>query len=179
MARRRALISAASLAGVVVAGVAAISASLGLLRSSDQGPIGDLSAEMASTRDVQGVVEEQAGSGEPQEFLVDVAGSVSLVDDDGILRLEGVSPTPGWDWRSRQSSATELEVELTDGTTTFAFRASLGADGTISARVDEVVPEPAAIGGSPAASGSQQVQNGDEDPIEHEAIEYEGGDEDD
>jgi hypothetical protein len=99
MARRSALISAASLAGVALAGVASIGASLGLLRSSDRAPVGDLSAEMASTRDVQGV--------------------------------------------------------------------------------DEVVPEAAPIGGSSATSVPQQVDNDDEDPIEHDAIEYEGGDDDD
>jgi hypothetical protein len=136
------LIGAASLAGVVLAGVVAVGASVGLLQSSDSGAIGTLAADTASpTRVVDVYVDDTIANGKSQDFLVDVAGTVSLIGRDGVLRLADVGPNHGWQWELSQSSPTALRVDFTNGARTFEFAAALGRDGAITARVDETALE--------------------------------------
>lgn len=162
MVHRTALIGAASVAGVVMAGVIAIGASIGLLQSSDSGAIGTLTADAsAPARVVDVYVDDTLPNGGPQEFLVDAAGSVSITGGDGILRLADVSPNPGWQWELTQSSPTDLRVDFTDGARTFGFVATLAPDGSVAARVDETV-----LQAQPA-----QTQREDDDEAEHEGRE--------
>ena len=184
---RTRLITAASIATVVVAGAFAISANLGILNAADNNKVGQLSAAGATPTPGTEVVDVYVDSpatttapeasaviattaGDPaaaQRFTVDAAGTVAVVANDGTLRLDSVSPTPGWSWSLAQSQPTQLSVTLTNGTRTLQFVAGLAADGSVTANVDEPAALPAS---TPAASDHGSG---------HDDHEYEGGGDDD
>jgi len=165
MDHRSALIGAASVAGVVVAGILAIGASVGLLHGSDSGAIGQLAAnDVTSTREIVDVAGRSTGGA--QEFLVQPAGSIVLAVPDGELRLVDVRLNPGWLWRERATSPAELHVDLTDGRQVYEFTALLSGSGDIVASFDETTGVSAA---------SQRTTSDDHS----ENLEHEGRDDDD
>lgn len=177
MNHRPALIGAASLAGVVLAGVAAVGANLGILGNADSGSIGELSAANVATTEPQIVDVYVDDTGSPQsanaqEFAVDAAGTVSLLQDGNGFRLDQVQPNPGWSWARTRASAAELEVDFRSGSATYAFIAVLNPDGTIAARVDQPRIEP-----TPAPTSARHDDEGDRDGDSND--EHEGRDDDD
>ena len=67
------------------------------------------------------------------------------------IRLDSVTPAPGWTWSLTQTSQTALMVTMTDGNRTLEFEAATAMDGSIVASVNEPIvtqaPPAASTGG--------------------------------
>ena len=195
MAHRKALVAAAAVAAVLVAGAVAVGANVGILDGGNGG-LGELSAASASSSGPTAVAsavrsspaDASATSGVQQTFEVDEAGSVTLTSDGPLLSLDSVRPADGWSWTTDQRSDSELSVELTDGARTLVLVASADGGGEIRARVEDG----SAASDTPAAavSGSQddreheereheEREHGDDHREDDEHHEYEGHDDDD
>ncbi len=74
---------------------------------------------------------------DPQAYVVDVAGTVTVESTGGALVARAVSANPGWTWTPGVSDATHVELTFSDGVRSLVFTATRAADGSIDARVDE------------------------------------------
>jgi len=168
---RTSLITAVAIAGVALAGTAAIAANIGILNAADDSEIGTLSAaddlvpqpSVPEEQVIEVVIDEPstttpvttAPEPEPddagQEFGVDVAGTVTLATTDNGLHINDVEATEGWTWTSSQENPVALTVTFTDGARTFIFTASLAPDGTIVADVAEPI---VVVGAAPTANAT-------------------------
>lgn len=155
---RTTLITALAVAGVLVAGTAAIAANIGILNSTDDSSIGSLSAtddliETTSTTGVPTTIATTTTSlpDSPADaggsYVVDDAGVVTLSTSGG-LTLVSAAPEAGWTVTSSQPAPTSLEVTFTNGVRTLVFSAVLGSDGVVTADV----VEPIDVLGAPAAT---------------------------
>jgi hypothetical protein len=195
---RTSLITAASIAGVVLAGSIAVGANIGILNAADDSDIGSLSAAgdliPASTQVVDVYLDDPttttatSATTRPsmigQEFAVDAAGTVAVVPTAGEVRLGDVVANAGWSWSLAQPDASALAVTFTDGVRTLEFTAALGADGTITAAVTEpiVSVSPSVPAGYEDDDGYEHDEYEDDDEHdddEHEDSEHEGADDDD
>ncbi len=187
MQRRNAMITAASVAAVVLTAATAVGANMGILSSADKSPLGTLAANVpvavtepevvdiylddapAPTDTTTGVVS--------QEFAVDAAGTVVLDSTLSTLRLGTVNANEGWAWSLSQTSDTELLVTFVSDSGTLEFVAALGPDGTVQARVDQPVvvteQQPGTVG--PASATYSDDDHGSDDGYE----EHEGRGDDD
>ncbi len=179
MIRRTAAITAASIAGVVLAGSAAVGANIGILNASDDSGLGTLSAETAAAEPDAGPVSSVGATDESgvRSFTVDTAGTVAVAADEAGLRLVDVRADDGWTWRETAGDPGTLAVTFTSGGDTLVFVASSNADGSIAARVDRpaVTQTPASGVTAPASVDA----GGGDDGHEDEGYEHEGRDDDD
>ena len=190
---RTKFVTIASIVAVVMSGAVAVGANTGILNAASDNSVGTLSAAgdltVPNTQVVDVYLDPTATSATVvptsaattvaaaastlQEFTVDVAGTVSVSQSADGLMLGGVAASPGWTWSMLQPDSAGFTVVLTNGTRTLQFVASLAADGTIAAEVNE----PITAATPPAANNSGQVtvnhSSGDDDS------EYEGGGDDD
>lgn len=172
---RTRVITIVSLLAVGAAGAIAVSANLGVSNAAPASGVGNVTAADLTTPNTQVIdvylpsttAAATTASG-AQEFTVDVAGTVAVATTDTGIRLDGVTPTAGWTWTLTQSSAQQLTVSLTDGTRILEFVATLNADGTIGAAVNEPIVTAAPAAGSNGGGGYED----DDDS-------HEGGDDDD
>jgi hypothetical protein len=206
LATRTTLITGLAIAGVVLAGTAAIAANIGILNSTDDSSIGSLTAtdELAQPSPAEVEVEIQpvetitsttlpaptsttettvpAGS----SYVVADAGSVSVAATPTGLTLLGAAATPGWTAEAVQADASTLTVTFRTGDRTVVFVATLGADGEIIADVTEPIvvmgaaptgPAPATAT-QPAAAGSTGGYDDDshEYDDDHESDDHESDD---
>lgn len=192
MNRRTTLVTAATVGATLLAGSAAIAANIGVLSAAGADSIGNLSAEATvaapTTITEPQVVDiyledpvptpaETTESTETtvatpettsQDFAVEGAGTITLDQDEGGLRVTDVDANDGWLWKTEQSSATELVVTFASRDTIYEFYASVDDNGVVDARVDQPIvnvvqvpgPAPAPSGGatSPAASPAPSAQ---------------------
>ncbi len=209
MIRKPAIITAASITGVVIAGGAAIGANVGILGAADNGPIGNLSAEATvassapstttSIPDPTTVVVAEPTPIAPvpaQTFVVDVAGDIDLATTEAGLELADVRPNPGWAWSVVSETEATIAVRFTAGADTLNFTARLNDDDTIAANVERPSPPAAAAPATPATAAPatyvddddryEDDENEDDDYEEYEEDdddedddEYEGRDDDD
>lgn len=187
MQRRNALITAGSVAAVVLTAATAVGANMGILSSADESPLGNLAANVpvAVTEpevidvyvDDAAIPSDTAAGLVSQEFAVDAAGTVVLNSTSAALRLGAVNATDGWTWSSNQISDSELIVTFVSDSGTLELVAALGPDGSIQARVDQpvVVTEESTNTIAPATAGYSDDDHESDDS--HEA--YEGRDDDD
>lgn len=192
MKHRRALLAAATIVAVMIAGVAAVSANIGILDNGDSGGVGELSAANVATTPEPRVIDAvsplpttaPAAEG-AQEFAVEDAGVVTVVHNGTSIRVGDVQPAAGWTWRTTQRSDDSLSVTFTSAGSTLDFLADLAPDGSVSARIQA----PGGAGGGSAANDGSG-HDGDRDDHEDEAHErsehedrsherYEGHDDDD
>lgn len=191
MQRRNALITAASVAAVVLTAATAVGANMGILSSADESPLGTLDANvpvavtepevvdvylddaLAATDTTTGFVS--------QEFAVDAAGTVVLDSTSSTLRLGAVNANEGWTWSSSQTADTELIVTFESESGTLELVAVLGPDGSIQARVDQpvVVTERPANTVASSASSYSDDDHESEDSHEEYEDEHEGREDDD
>ena len=194
MIRKTAAITAASIAGVVLAGSAAVGANIGILDAADDTGLGTLSAEAAisapaettgatveldpspATSEVTVAPTDDSGV---QSFAVDAAGTVDLETDDSGLHVKAVHANDGWSWQETASGPNAVAITFTSGGDTLEFVAALNADGSIDAGVDRPIftSAPAAASSpSPATAGTYE----DDDEYEHDEDhdEYEDHDDD-
>ena len=195
LATRTTLITGLAIAGVVLAGTAAIAANIGILNSTDDSSIGSLTAtdELAqpSPAEVEVEVEVQpvetitsttlpaptsttettvpAGS----SYVVADAGSVSVAATPTGLTLLGAAATPGWTAEAVQADASTLTVTFRTGDRTVVFVATLGADGEIIADVTEpIVVMGAAPTGPAPATATQPAAAGSTGSYDDDSHEY-------
>jgi hypothetical protein len=202
--KRTALVTAASIAAVVITGTAAVGANIGILSSADDSPVGDLSATTASTAaPIEVVVEvatpEPLASTDPtaqptakpavgaadqdppgsairtEAFQVDQAGTVVVAVDGRTVQVASVEPEPGWTWTPDDDVADDtLDVRLGSGSDVLVLHVEVRPDGTLDARIDR--PQAPAAASPPAAAPSDDDRYDDDDEHENE---YEDDDEDD
>jgi hypothetical protein len=190
---RTKFVTIASIVAVVMSGAVAVGANIGILKAGSDTPVGSLSAAGDLTVPNTQVVDvflDPTSTAAPvvsttvaptvtspaaavQQFAVDEAGTVSLSQSAQGLLLDGVVANPGWTWSMLQPNAESLTVVLTNGTRTLQFVASVAADGTIAAEVNEPI---AAAPQATSNGGGQVTVNHSSDDDDNE---YEGGGDDD
>lgn len=177
MIRRTAAVTAASIAGVVLAGGAAIGANIGILSAADDGSLGDLSAQAVVTTTAGSVTPvtlpspaDTPDTPDTQVFAVDAAGTVEVGRDDTGVLLGEVVPAPGWIWRVVGETPQEIRVRFAQPGEQLDFVAVPAGASGIEARIDRV----------PVATTTPAVNRGDDDHDlgDHE-YEHEGRDDDD
>lgn len=186
---RTTVITVAAIAGVVIAGGAAVAANIGILDAADDDELGTLSAavDLSGGTEIIDVYPQSTtstslddGTG-TQAFTVDRAGLVTVARNAGALRVAEVVANPGWTWTVDADDAATVAVRFTDGARTLVFTATLGADGTVAADVSETTPPPVV---GPTGSDDDHDDDHGEDEHEHEdeqehEDEHEGRDDDD
>jgi hypothetical protein len=185
---RTRLITIVSIFAVGLAGAIAVSANIGILAAAPDSAVGnasvtgDLGPPSTQVVDVHlpaTTAPPSTADAARQQFTVDVAGTVTVVETDAGLRLDHVAPAAGWTWSLAQSDPTVLVVTMTNATRTLRFTATRTADGNIAAEVHEPIGAPSAVddgGGTRIDRDEDHDEHGDEHE-EHE--EYEGGEDDD
>jgi hypothetical protein len=168
MNKRTSFITAAAVAGVMLAGTAAVGANIGILNAADTDIVGQLpatitvpadddttttvepqvidvyieDAALTATSTTLLAVEQPIGgalAAGVQRFDVDDAGSVDVERTETGVLLAGVDEAAGWSWSSQQASETELVVTFTSFDTEYVFFAESGPAGTVTARVEEPI----------------------------------------
>lgn len=190
MISRTALVTAAAVTAVVLAGSFAMGANLGVFDSSnDAAAVGQLDladAQAAPAGAGSGAVDSPAiTSWSTQDYDVDGAGIVSLRWQGSTLEVSRAQPSDGWTASVQPSPATEAAtVDFTDSTgTVYRFSAQLHEDGSVQAAVETLA---SAVGGRGGFDGGEEREGEEHETEEHEAEEheaeeheYEGGDDDD
>ncbi len=189
MIRKTAAITAASLAGVILAGGAAVGANIGILNAADDNSLGNLSADMATTTatvevpmSLPPIVDDISDTSDAtQSFAVDVAGTVDVETSDGGLDLGDVTTSQGWSWEETSTDGNTVMVAFSSGADTLEFTATRNADGTISASVDRPIVTPAPTQ-SPVAASVPSYRGDDDDSYEDDSYDdddsYEDHDDD-
>jgi hypothetical protein len=190
---RTKFVTIASIVAVVMSGAVAVGANIGIMNAGSDTPVGSLSAAGDLTVPNTQVVDvflDTTSTAAPvvsttvapiitspaatvQQFAVDEAGTVGVSQSAQGLLLDGVVANPGWTWSMLQPNAESLTVVLTNGTRTLQFVASVAADGTIAAEVNEPI---AAAPQATSNGGGQVTVNHSSDDDDNE---YEGGGDDD
>ncbi len=206
---RTSLVTAAAIAGVLLAGTAAVAANIGILNAADSSAIGDL----AATDELLPV----AGAGIPtvkveapeaptttttmppasgaQQYDIEDAGTVWIMTTTSGLALDHVVAEPDWNSTLSQGDPRSLQVDFTNGTRTIVFTAVLADDGSVAVDVTEpttvVAPAPANAVAPPVAGGYDDDDSyvddsyDDHDSYEDESddddsyVEHDGADDDD
>jgi hypothetical protein len=184
-----------AVAGVIVAGTAAVAANIGILNAADSSAIGELAATdqlvavaptMSSAPTTSSVVTTVPSNADgTTEYAVDDAGTVKLATGPSGLILAEVSANSGWTPADAQSDPMSLTVGFTDGTRTVIFTATLAADGSIAADVTEPMvvngtkPTSAPTAQSRPTTATGGYGDDDDEREDHEEREYEGADDDD
>jgi hypothetical protein len=155
MGHRTALITAGSIAVVVLAAAVAIGANLGILNVADSRPVGKLSAsapapmtEAAVASAAVPVAVPATNAPAPQKYIIKKAGTVSVAASKHHLRLVNVTTKKGWKWALAQTDDGRLTVTFRSGSRTYKFVAVLGRDRAIVARVDHPVTKVVGSSGS-------------------------------
>ncbi|MBP9066068.1 MAG: hypothetical protein KBF84_08275, partial [Candidatus Microthrix sp.] len=135
MLKKRTVVTALSIAAIVVAGGAAVAANVGILNAADNTPMGTLSAEadlatVAAPSSSSTTAATSAGA--PQRFVVESAGQVEVLRDGAKLTLGEVLPSAGWQARPGAVTSDSAEVTFTSGTDELVFTATLAGDGTVT-----------------------------------------------
>ncbi len=192
---RTSLITTVAIAGVIVAGSAAIAANIGILTAADDSPLGELSAtELVAAEPASSVAATTTSTtstttpavGATSDYVVDDAGMVSLLASDSGLVLVAATASDGWTPALSQSGPTSLTVVFTNGSRTVVFSATLGADGSIVADVTE----PMSVSGSTptgsitiptlaSSSGSYDDDSSDDSYEDHDSEDDDSFDDDD
>lgn len=193
MIRKTAIITAASITGIIIAGGAAVGANIGLLNAADDGNLGELSA-IAPIMTPSGepvasltpAAEVATSTGSSQSFTVDVAGEVEIDADGTGLHLGDVRTNQGWSWQQAPTTDGTVVVSFSTNGDQLVFTATKNDDGMISARADRLnltSAEPPAL--ATTGSSPRHVDD-DSDEYEYEYDDhgyddhgYEGRDEDD
>jgi hypothetical protein len=204
---RTTLVTAAAIAGVLIAGTAAVAANIGILNAADDSALGELAATdellpqpvsgqatveaVETTAPPSTAPETTLPAGTARQYDIEGAGSVWVMTTTSGLALDHVVAVPGWSPLLSQGDLRSLRVDFTNGERTIVFTASLGADGTVVVDVTEpstvIAQAPAAaatpspVGASPTtSSGYDDDDDDDEYEEEYEdEHEYEGADDDD
>ena len=201
MDRRTALISAASVVGVVLAGATAVGANIGILDQADNSGIGELSAAADTTAVEPRVIDvpldpqspsptivrldtadtadtEASDDTAPQPFIVEDAGVVSLEATADGIRISEVTPNGGWTWIDNEPGDGTVSITFDSDDATYVFTASLAEDGSVLAAVEQPIiqivtkPAPTSSSDGSAAAPDDDDEYDDDEYDDHE-YEYE------
>jgi hypothetical protein len=196
---RTSLVTAAAVAGVLIAGTAAVAANIGILDSADDSAIGDLAAtdELLPTADagttpsttmaVTEVTAPPTTAAGPavQQYDIEATGTVWVATTRSGIALDHVDTMDGWIAALSQNDLRSLQVLFTNGDRTVVFTAALGDDGSVIVDVTEpttvvaATPGGATAAGSTSSASSSSQYDDDHDDHEYDSHEYEGADDDD
>jgi hypothetical protein len=178
MLKKRTVVTALSIAAIVVAGGAAVAANVGILNAADNTPMGTLSAEA----DLATVAAPSSSStaaatpaGTPQRFVVESAGQVEVLRDGAKLTLGEVLPSAGWQARPGAVTSDSAEVTFTSGTDELVFTATLAGDGTVTGAAKrpgqsvETIPQATASSTSSAGDHDDDHADSDHDQADHDS----------
>ena len=190
MIRKTAAITALSIAGVILAGGAAVGANIGILNAADDNSLGNLSAEAPisvptteADTTFAPIVDMSDATGSRQSFTVDAAGTVEVEAEDTGLHLVDVRTNQGWSWEETSTDSGTVTVTFTSGVDTLEFSATPNDDGTINASVDRPIITPAPTQATAANSSPNYSDDGDDheeyEDDDHDGYEHEGRDDDD
>ncbi len=171
MIRKTALVTALSVAGVVLAGGAAIGASVGILNSADTNQLGQLTPADLVTTEATAPATTQAtipADVEVQTFDVDAAGSVEIFNADGVLSLGTITAVDGWTATTDEAVDGSINVGFTDGTQQLEFVATPTADGGFDVTLDRVGDTSTSTTTSHAYDDDHEDHEGDDDHDEYE-----------
>lgn len=187
MLKKRTVVTALSIAAIVVAGGAAVAANVGILNAADNTPMGTLSAEA----DLATVAAPSSSStaaatpaGTPQRFVVESAGQVEVLRDGAKLTLGEVLPSAGWQARPGAVTSDSAEVTFTSGTDELVFTATLAGDGTVTGAAKrpgqsvETIPKATASSTSSAGDHDDDHADSDHDQADHDAADHDSKDDD-
>jgi len=203
---RTSLLTAAAVAGVLLAGTAAVAANIGILNAADSSTIGELAAtddllpaagsdaDTPTTVTVETAPSTTLASAPTAAQQYDIAGTgtVWVVTTTSGLALDHVVAEPGWVSTLTQADLRSLRVDFVNGDRTIVFTASIGDDGLVvdvTEPTTVVAATPAASSASSAATPTTAPKAGgtyedddhddDDDHYEDDDHEYEGADDDD
>lgn len=182
MKYRTALITAGSLAAVIIAGASAVAASLGILDASAPDDVGNLSAAAAGSPTAPANPSDNAAS---IVYEVADAGSATITRTGAGLAVDEVVPNPGWSWTASAGGDT---VVIDFAGPTFGRRLTVTTSGGLLVPVVTNLTVESPDLAPPAASHDDHDEDEhDEDHEDHEERdehedeheEYEGRDWDD
>ncbi|MFZ1439020.1 MAG: hypothetical protein WAX12_07930 [Candidatus Microthrix subdominans] len=188
MLKKRTVVTALSIAAIVVAGGAAVAANVGILNAADDTPMGTLSAEAdlatvaAPTSPSSTTAATPAGA--PQRFVVESAGQVEVLSDGAKLTLGEVLPSAGWQARPGAVTSDSAEVTFTSGSDRLVFTATLAGDGTVTGAAKrpgqsvETIPQATASSTSSAGDHDDDHADSDHDQADHDAADHDSKDDD-
>ena len=197
---RTTLVTAAAIAGVLIAGTAAVAANIGILNAADDSTLGELAATdellpsepaslpttvatVATTAPSSTAPETTLPTGVAQQYDIEGAGSVWLMTTTSGLALDHVEAVPGWSPLLSQGDLRSLRVDFTNGDRTIVFTASLGADGIVVVDVTEpstvIARAPSAGATQSPAGATPTAGSGDDDHDDHDEYEDDEYEDDD
>ena len=200
MIRKTATITAASIAGIILAGGAAVGANIGILNSSEDDTLGQLSAELQPAPESTSTSPDTSPSVE--RFTVDAAGTVAVRHVGDAIEVENVSPNTGWSWDDVSDSDTVIQLTFRHAASgeVLDFVARTDEAGVVTARVERrsttppttPATTPATLGTAPGTTAGPDANrydddrdddagydDRDDDDHEREEHEHEGWDSDD
>ncbi|HDH25902.1 MAG TPA: hypothetical protein ENH00_06895 [Actinobacteria bacterium] len=156
MKHRTAVVTAASIAVVILAATAAIAANLGILNSAtDTGDVGALTvtssvlgtapaSQVVQIEDTEAAVtsseSDSQPAGEVLVYAVGDAGIVTLVSENSMLTVLEVTTNPGWQTAQvLDGTGVDIGFVNTDGTV-LRFVAGFDTNGTVTTAVDDLTP---------------------------------------
>ncbi len=179
------MLTAAAVAGVLLAGTAAVAANIGILNAADSSTIGDLAAtdellpaagsdaDASTTVTVETVPSTTLPSAPPanaaQQYDIAGTGTVWLMTTTSGLALDHVVAEPGWISTLTQADLRSLRVDFVNDDRTIVFTASISDDGLVVVDVTEPTTVVAAAPATPATptattpSTTQAASGGHED----------------
>jgi hypothetical protein len=137
---------------VLAAGAFAIAVNVGVLNAVEPAPLGSLSVALA--QEPAGGAPSPVPVAAPQSYVVENAGTVDVAGDGAGIWVTAVRPRKGWTWKLMQEAGDMVKVTFSAKTTTYTFVATIKADGSVKARVDEPVTRTVTVpvpGGQTAA----------------------------
>ena len=160
MTHRSALVTAGSIALVIVAGGIAAAANVGILKAADSSAVGKLSAAAPAAASQTQSSSEPAPQTSPQQasdealarvsqkYVVPKAGSVTLAVVKRGIRLVDVSAKGHWKWDLAQAADKRLTVTFKKGGSQYLLRAKVDQGGRLLARVDHPVTRTVTVPGA-------------------------------
>jgi hypothetical protein len=194
-------VTAAAIAGVLVAGTAAVAANIGILNAADSSAIGDLAVTdellptagadidtsttvLQTTTVPPTTVATTPGGVLPQQYDIESTGTVWVVTTTSGLALDHVVAEAGWNPALTQGDLRSLQVEFTNGERTIIFTAQLADDGSV---VVDVTEPTTVIAATPSSTGAASTPGAAPTPTtatysdddDHDEYEEHGDDDDD
>jgi hypothetical protein len=169
MTSRTSLVTAAAIAGVLIAGTAAVAANIGILNAADSSTIGDLTATdellptagadidtsttiLESTTVPSTTVVTVPDAPLPQRYDIESIGSVWVTTTTSGIALDHIVAEPAWTPLPSQGDLRSLRVDFTSGDRTIVFTAALADDGSV---VVDVTEPTTVVAAAPASTGAQ------------------------
>lgn len=166
---RTSLVTAAAIAGVLLAGTAAVAANIGILNSADSSAIGDLAATdellPATGADADTVMVDATAAPRstattmppatgPQRYDIENTGTVWVMTTTSGLALDHVVAETAWTPVLSQGDLRSLRVDFINGDRTIVFTAALADDGAV---VVDVTEPSTVLAGSAGSTGAQST----------------------